>query len=75
MTVEITTRKPTPAEFESVISSVGFRGHNDAAVEIALTNTRFFVSAVEGQRIVGFGRVVGDGAITFLLTNVIVCPA
>lgn len=72
--VEIVERKPTIVEFESVVNSVGFRSHDHIAVQIALSNTIFCVCAVDGGRVIGFGRVVGDGAITFVLTSVIVCP-
>ena len=75
MAIAIVHRKPSVAEFESVVASVGFRGHDHAAVEIALANTLFCVCAVEEQQVVGIGRVVGDGAISFLLTGVMVRPS
>jgi len=73
--ITIVERKPTVAEYESIVASVGFRGHDHAAVEIALNNTVFSVCAVEEQEIVGVGRIVGDGAISFLLTNIMVRPS
>lgn len=75
MGVAIIQRKPTATEFESVVASVGFRGHDHAAVEIALANTAFSVCAIEEDNVVGLGRVIGDGAISFLLTNVMVRPS
>lgn len=74
MSVTIVHRKPTPEEFGSIVESVGFRGHDHIAVEIALANSIFCVCAEEEGRLVGFGRIVGDGAISFLLTNVMVRP-
>ena len=74
MSVTIVHRKPTAEEFESLVKSVGFRGHDYSAVEVALSNTLFCVCAEEGQRTVGVGRVIGDGAISLLLTNVMVRP-
>jgi GNAT superfamily N-acetyltransferase len=68
-------RKPTVAEYESVVASVGFRGHDYDAVEIALANTIFAVCALEEKQVVGLGRIVGDGAISFLLTNIMVRPS
>ena len=75
MAVEIVAHKPTAAEYESVVASVGFRGHDHAAVEIALTNTPYCVCAVDGNEVIGLGRIIGDGAISFLLTNVMVRPS
>jgi len=73
--ITIVERKPTVVEYESIVASVGFRSHDHAAVEIALANTVFAVCAVEEQEVVGVGRIVGDGAISFLLTNIMVCPS
>ena len=73
--ITIVERKPTVAEYESIVASVGFRGHDHGAVEIALNNTVFSVCAVEEREIVGVGRIVGDGAISFLLTNIMVRPS
>jgi GNAT superfamily N-acetyltransferase len=72
--ITIVERKPTVTEYESIVASVGFRTHDHAAVEIALANTVFAVCAVEEQEVVGVGRIVGDGAISFLLTNIMVRP-
>ena len=75
MAVEIVARKPTPAEYESVVASVGFRSHDHAAVDVALANTPYCVCAVDGKEVIGLGRIIGDGAISFLLTNVMVRPS
>jgi len=75
MAVEIVARKPTPAEYESVVASVGFRSHDHAAVDVALANTPYCVCAVDGNEVIGLGRIIGDGAISFLLTNVMVRPS
>ena len=75
MSVTIVHRRPTVEEFESVVKSVGFRGHDDIAVEIALANTIFSICAEEEGRVVGVGRIIGDGAISLLLTNVMVRPS
>ena len=75
MSISIIHRKPTVEEFESVVESVGFRGHDHTAVQIALNNTVFCVCAEEDRQIVGIGRIIGDRAISLLLTNVMVCPS
>ena len=75
MAIVIVHRKPSVAEFESVVASVGFRAHDHGAVEVALANTLFCVCAIEEQQVVGIGGIVGDGAISFLLTGVVVRPS
>ncbi len=49
--ISIVQRKPTVDEYESLVTSVGFRTHDRAAVEIALANTVFAVCAVEDHEI------------------------
>src|SRR5262245_39019659 len=75
MAITVVQRKPSVEEFQTIVASVGFRAHDKAAVEIALRNTIFSVCGMEDQFIVGLGRIVGDGAISFLLTNIIVRPS
>jgi hypothetical protein len=75
MAITVVQRKPSVEEFQSVVASVGFQAHDRAAVEIALRNTIFSACAIEEQYIVGLGRLVGDGAISLLLTNIIVRPS
>lgn len=75
MSVTIVHRTPSVVEFESIVESVGFRAHDHPAVQTALANTVFCVCAEEEGRTVGVGRVVGDGAISFFLTNVMVRPS
>jgi GNAT superfamily N-acetyltransferase len=75
MTVKIVRRTPTALEFESVLASVGFRGHDPASAELALANTLFCVCAMDEEEVIGLGRIVGDGAISLLLTNIMVRPS
>jgi hypothetical protein len=44
MAIAVVHKKPSVAEFESVVASVGFREHDDPAVEIALANSLSFAS-------------------------------
>src|SRR5262245_21891209 len=74
MSIEIVARKPSPSEYESLVAAVGFRDHDPVAVEVALRNTPYCVCAVDEDEVSGLGRIVGDGAISFLLTTVIPPP-
>ena len=75
MAISIVDRAPTVAEYQGLESAVGFRTHNQPAISQALSNSVFAVCAIEGSEIVGSGRIVGDGAISFLLTNILVIPS
>jgi len=45
------------------------------AVEVALANSLYAVCAVLDGRVVGCGRVIGDGGLHLYLTDVVVRPA
>jgi predicted N-acetyltransferase YhbS len=67
-------RVPTVEEFQAVVAAVGFRAHSVEAIRIGLSNTWCSVCAVADGAVVGLGRVVGDGALHFYITNVMVVP-
>jgi GNAT superfamily N-acetyltransferase len=56
----------------SVLASVGFRGHDLASAEFASAHTLFCVCAMDEEEVIGLGRIVGDGAISLLLTTIMV---
>jgi predicted N-acetyltransferase YhbS len=74
MHLEIVYRTPTVEEFAEVVNAVGFRSHSSEAVRIGLSNTWCSVCALVDGAVVGLGRVVGDGALHFYITNVMVVP-
>ena len=73
--VTIVERLPTAAEYLAVIAAVGWRPRERRAVEIALRNSLYGVCAEREGRIIGCGRVIGDGGLHFYLTDVMVVPA
>lgn len=74
MTVEIVHRAPTVEEFAAITSAVGFKPHPEEAIARGLANSFCSVCAVVDGRAVGVGRIVGDGALSFCLTGVMVIP-
>ncbi|MCR6109937.1 GNAT family N-acetyltransferase [Bacillus sp. A301a_S52] len=57
-------------------SSVGWEDYmNFDVAEISLQNSLFSVSIKKENKIIGMGRVVGDGAIYFYIQDVVVHPA
>lgn len=61
-------------EFLEVIESVGFNTYSIAQVELALKNTMYMLKAEVNGEIAGIGRVVGDGSIVCMLTDICVKP-
>lgn len=63
-----------PNDFIEVIESVGFKTYSKEQVKKALKNTMYMVSAIEDNKTVGIGRVVGDYSIVCCLTDICVKP-
>jgi GNAT superfamily N-acetyltransferase/uncharacterized glyoxalase superfamily protein PhnB len=75
VSVAIVERKPTVEEYLILIDAVGWSALVDREVApMALANALHGVVAVEGDRVVGTGLVVGDGATFFYLKDIMVLP-
>ena len=74
MHAQIVHRAPTVEEFSGVLRAVGFKAHSDEAVRIGLSNSWCSVCALVDGAVIGLGRVIGDGALHFYITNVMVVP-
>jgi len=74
MQAQIVHRSPTVEEFAAATAAVGFKSHPDEAIRIGLANSWCSVCAVVAGEVVGVGRVVGDGALHFYVTGVMVMP-
>ena len=72
--IKLIERAPTVAEYQRLRRLIGWAEVDEAAVEIGLRSALFSVCLLEGDRIMGCGRVVGDGGIYFYLQDVIVHP-
>src|SRR5262249_13000584 len=72
--INLTQRVPTVDEYVDLIQSVGWKPRDSRAISIALGNSLFSVVALADDRIVGMGRVIGDGGLHFYLSDVIVRP-
>jgi GNAT superfamily N-acetyltransferase len=72
---EIVPRLPSVEEFAALKASVGFKPHPPEAIRIGLANSWFGVCAIVDGVVVGTGRIVGDGALHFSVTNIMVAPS
>lgn len=74
MDIEILDRRPTVSEFAAITAAVGFKAHASEAIAIGIANSQFCACALAGDKIIGVGRIVGDGALHFYLTGIMVMP-
>lgn len=68
------TKSISISEFLEIVEAVGFDTYSKAQVEKALANTMYMVKAEVDGELAGMGRVVGDGSIVCMLTDVCVKP-
>lgn len=61
-------------EFLDTIESVGFRTFPKYQVTLALKNTMYMVKIVVNNEVAGIGRVIGDGSIVCMLSDICVKP-
>ena len=67
-------RAPTVEEYHKLREAVGFRSLDPEATEIGLRNSLFSVCVIFENKVIGCGRVVGDGGIYFYIQDMIVLP-
>lgn len=72
----ITIRKNeiTVEQYLEIRSAVGWRKLMKSQAQMALENSLLVAGAYEGERLVGMGRIVGDGAVICYVQDLIVCP-
>lgn len=64
---------PTAIAYNELRMSSGFGNTKDEAlVEKALKGSLYVVSVYDKEKLVGFGRIVGDGGITFVVSDIMV---
>ena len=72
--MELIKRSPTVREYQRLRAAVGWRKLEARTAAKALRNSIFSVCAVSAGKVVGYGRVIGDGALYFYIQDVIVHP-
>lgn len=65
---------PTPEEYNFLTEQVGWGTRKNNIIKEALDNTLYAVCAYEDDKIIGFGRIVGDKTIFLHIQSVMVLP-
>lgn len=73
-TLIIYENKLTAQEFVNLTEAVGWGCPNLKQIETALKNTIYSISVEIDGKIIGMGRIVGDGARIFYIQDVVVEP-
>jgi GNAT superfamily N-acetyltransferase len=73
MAISYGENPPTVREYNQLRKHVGWGVYTDTdAVAYGLEHSLFHVTVRDGDTLIGMGRVIGDGAITFYIQDVIV---
>lgn len=72
--MEIRHETPSALDYISLRLKTGMGTKDSSKVEIALKNSVFTVSVRENNELIGFGRIVGDQGITYIVSDIMVHP-
>lgn len=61
-------------EFNYLYDAVGWESYEENISEKALANTMYSVSVYDNEKIIGFGRLIGDGICFIYIHDVMVVP-
>jgi GNAT superfamily N-acetyltransferase len=70
----IEERNPSYDEYQALREAVGWRLTEDASTKKALANALYSVVALDSDKVVGIGRVIGDDGLYYYVQDLIVCP-
>lgn len=73
--IRIERRRLTVDEYQTLRGTTNWFKIEDKVVEKSIENDLFSVCVYDGQKLVGMGRIVGDGAIYFYIQDIIVIPS
>jgi len=66
---------PTAEQWMALRASMGWATFPPEVAEKSLNATWYCVCAFDGDKLIGMGRVLGDGVISFYIGNVMVLPS
>lgn len=74
MQIKYINKTPTVDEFNQLTEAVGWGRRENAVVEEALKHTLYSVCAYDEDKLIGYGRIIGDKTIFLHIHDVMVRP-
>ena len=74
MSIKYVERFPTPAEYNMLTEAVGWGTRKESIIEEALKNTLYSLCVYDGNKLIGYGRLLGDKTIFLYIHSVMVLP-
>lgn len=72
--MDIRYSPPSAMEYVSLRLKTGMGTKDLSKAELALKNSLFIVSLWDNDKLIGFGRIVGDQGITYIVSDIMVDP-
>lgn len=72
--IEYKEKLPTSIEYNYLTNAVGWGTRENDIVEIALSNSIYSICAYENDKIIGYGRIIGDKTIFLYIQDIMVIP-
>lgn len=72
MQITYIQRTPTADEFNMLTEAVGWGKRINEIVEEALSNTLCSICAYDGEKLIGYGRIIGDKTIFLYIQDVMI---
>ena len=67
-------KTPTPDEFNNLTEEVGWGRRDSKIVQDALNNTLYSMCVYDMDKLIGYGRIIGDKTIFLYIHDVMVIP-
>ena len=74
MNIKYIQRIPTPVEYNLLTQAVGWGKRKESIIEEALKNTLYSLCVYDGEKLIGYGRIIGDKTIFIYIHDVMVIP-
>ena len=74
MDIKYKDRYPTPAEYNMLTEAVGWGTRKESIIEEALKNTLYSLCIYDGDKLIGYGRIIGDKTIFLYIHDIMVLP-
>ena len=74
MNIKYIERFPTAKEYNMLTDSVGWGTREESIIEEALKNTLYSLCVYDEEKLIGYGRLLGDKTIFLYIHSVMVLP-
>ncbi|TMP04004.1 GNAT family N-acetyltransferase [Pseudoalteromonas sp. S3178] len=75
MAYKVELEAPTLDEFANLRTQVKWQNPDDEILKASIENSLYWVTVYDTDKLIGTGRVIGDGAMYFYIQDIIVAPS